>query len=177
MPFAWKGTVLYSLSPTDLQVYKDAYVVCDSGICQGVFSKLPPCYEHIPVHDFGNALILPGMSDLHLHAPQYAFRGVWMDQEVVDWLNTYTFPHESKYSDLQYAERAYRIFAEDLKNSLTTRACIFGTIHSESTRLLMELLDKTGIKTFVGRVSTDRNAPDCLIEESAAASYKSSLNF
>lgn len=177
MPFAWKGTVLYSLSPTDLQVYKDAYVVCDSGICQGVFSKLPPCYEHIPVHDFGNALILPGMSDLHLHAPQYAFRGVWMDQEVVDWLNTYTFPHESKYSDLQYAERAYRIFAEDLKNSLTTRACIFGTIHSESTRLLMELLDKTGIKTFAGRVSTDRNAPDCLIEESAAASYKSSLNF
>lgn len=77
MPFAWKGTVLYSLSPTNLQVCKDAYVVCDSGICQGVFSKLPPRYEHIPVQDFGNALILPGMSDLpSARSPICISRGV-----------------------------------------------------------------------------------------------------
>ncbi len=177
MSFAWKGTVIFSLSPSELVWKENAYVLCVDGLCAGVFEHLPEQYAGIPIKDLGNALILPGMSDYHLHAPQYAFRGVWMDHEVVDWLNIYTFPHESKYSDPEYADKAYDIFARDLKNSLTTRACIFGTIHSESTRLLMSKLNDTGLKTFVGRVSTDRNAPDFLIEESAAVSNKESIAF
>ena len=84
----------------------------------------------------------PGLTDLHLHAPQYSFRGMGMDLELLDWLNSVTFPEESKYSDQDYARKAYSIFAEDLKKSETTRACIFGTLHVEATDILMALLEK-----------------------------------
>ena len=50
------------------------------------------------------------MTDLHVHAPQFAFRGLGMDLELLEWLNTYTFPEESKYADLEYADRAYTSF-------------------------------------------------------------------
>ena len=50
------------------------------------------------------------MTDLHIHAPQFAFRGLGMDMELLEWLNTYTFPEESKYKELDYADRAYGSF-------------------------------------------------------------------
>ncbi|MBR1686336.1 MAG: amidohydrolase family protein, partial [Clostridia bacterium] len=57
--------------------------------------------------DYGDCLIIPGMVDLHIHAPQYAFRGTGMDDELLDWLKLRTFPEETKYADLEYAARAY----------------------------------------------------------------------
>ena len=53
--------------------------------------------------------------------------------ELLEWLETNTFPEEAKYQDLEYARRAYRIFTDNLKRSVTTRACIFGTIHRDAT--------------------------------------------
>ena len=58
----------------------------------GVFAILPEEYAHLPIYDYGDSLIFPGMVDLHVHAPQYSFRGVCMDLELMDWLNSYTFP-------------------------------------------------------------------------------------
>ena len=55
-----------------------------------------------------------------------------MDLELLDWLNTHTFVEEAKYQELDYAEKAYDIFAEDMLKSPTTRACVFGTIHNEA---------------------------------------------
>jgi guanine deaminase len=46
------------------------------------------------------------MTDLHVHAPQYTFRGIGMDEELLEWLTTYTFPEEAKYSDMEYAKKA-----------------------------------------------------------------------
>ena len=55
------------------------------------------------------------MVDLHIHAPQYAFRGMCMDLELMDWLNQYALPEEEKYEDLEYANKAYNIFVEAIK--------------------------------------------------------------
>ena len=65
-----------------------------------------------------------------------------MDLELLDWLNTITFPQEAKYADLSYAKKAYSIFVDDLKHSFTTRACIFATLHRPATELLMDMLDE-----------------------------------
>ena len=163
--FALKGNVCFSTDKNTLVSREHAYVVCENGKCAGVFSSLPEKFQGIPVRDAGDSLIVPGFADLHLHAPQYSFRGMGMDLELLDWLNSVTFPEESKYSDQEYARKAYSIFAEDLKKSETTRACIFGTLHVEATDILMELLEKTGLKTFVGKVNMDRNGPDTLQEK------------
>lgn len=93
-----------------------------------------------------------------------------MDMELLDWLNTYTFPTESRYQDAGYAKEAYGQFVKALKESATTRACIFGTLHGPATMLLMELLEEAGIRGYVGKVNMDRNCPDYLREESAACS-------
>ena len=127
------------------------------GISKGVFLQLPEKYKGLPVKDHGNALILPGMTDLHVHAPQYTFRGMGMDLELLEWLETHTFPEESRYQELDYAEKAYGIFTDDLKRSATTRAVVFATIHGPATRLLMDKLEASGLKTYVGKVNMDRN--------------------
>lgn len=118
----------------------------------------------------GDQLIIPGMNDLHLHAPQYAFHGMYMDLELLEWLNQVTFPEEARYADLSYAEKAYSIFAEDLRQSATTRASIFATLHVEATELLMDLMEKTGLKTYIGKVNMDRNGTADLQEKSAVVS-------
>ena len=104
--FVLKGNVCYSKSKKELITQENAYVVCVNGTSKGVFSELPQEYAELPFVDYGDHLIVPGMVDLHVHAPQYAFRGMCMDLELMDWLNRYTFPEEEKYVDLNYAEKA-----------------------------------------------------------------------
>ena len=170
-----KGTICYSTSPTELVVRENAYAVCVNGVSQGVFEEVPAEFANLPVLDYGDRLIVPGMVDLHIHAPQYTFRGTGMDLELMDWLQQQAFPEEARFESREYAEKAYTIFARQLKNSATTRAVVFGTRHGASTEILMEKLEETGLVTFVGKVNMDQNAPKPLVEESAEASEADTL--
>ncbi|MEY8352433.1 amidohydrolase family protein [Lachnospiraceae bacterium 54-53] len=162
--FVLKGNICYSEDVRRLLTVEQGYLVCRSGKSAGVFKELPEEYGDYPLEDRGDVLIIPGLTDLHIHAPQFSFRGLGMDRELLDWLNTNTFPEEGKYADLEYAGKAYQIFADAMKKSATTRACIFATIHRPATELLMELMDKTGLKTMIGKVNMDRNSPEYLCE-------------
>lgn len=162
--FLLKGNFVYAPSPDRIEAMENGFLVCDNGKSSGIFQQLPERYVGLPVKDFGDCMILPGMVDLHVHAPQYPFRGIGMDKELLDWLNAYVFPEEAKYADLAYAQKAYRNFAEDLRKSATTRAVIFGTIHPEATDLLMEQIGETGIAAMIGKVNMDRNSPSNLCE-------------
>ena len=96
--FALRGAVCFSTDPQHLTCLEDAYLVCQNGLTVGVYPQLPEQFRGIPCEDFNNCLIVPGMNDLHLHAPQYAFHGMYMDLELLEWLNTVTFPEEARYS-------------------------------------------------------------------------------
>lgn len=168
--FVLKGDILWSRTPQDMTIRENQYVVCEDGVCAGVFPTLPEHFASLPVHDYTGKLIIPGLVDLHAHAPQYAFRSLGMDLELLDWLDTQTFPQEARYADPDYARRAYTLFVDDLRRSSTTRAVLFGTLHVDATLTLMGLLEDSGLITRVGKVNMDRNSPDCLREESAAAS-------
>ena len=165
--FVIRGNICQTKSPTELDLHERAYAVSVDGVSQGVFDVLPEEYSRLPLYDFGDALVFPGMIDLHVHAPQYAFRGMCMDLELMDWLNRYTFPEEEKYEDLEYARRAYGIFVDALKRGATTRSCIFATRHRYSTELLMELMEESGLVSYVGKVNMDREASEGLTEKSA----------
>lgn len=170
--FVLKGNICYSHNARRLECMEQGYLVCEDGRSAGVYKELPQIYAGFPLTDYGDRMIVPGLTDLHIHGPQYPFRGLGMDLELLDWLNTRTFPEEARYSDREYARNAYRIFAEDMKRGGTTRACIFGTLHREATVELMDLMEATGLKTMVGKVNMDRNCPDFLVEESAEASLR-----
>ena len=135
--FILKGNVVYSKNKDELRILKDHYLISESGLVKGVFEKVPPEYAQVSVSDYGECLIIPGLTDLHVHAPQYTFRAMGMDMELLEWLETNTFPEEAKYQDLEYARRAYRIFTDNLKRSVTTRACIFG-IWIATVRIISE---------------------------------------
>lgn len=173
--FALKGTICYSISPQELSITPNSYLICSQGKCAGIFPVLPEKYRGIPCTDYKDDLIIPGLTDLHVHAPQYTFRASGMDLELLDWLNTYAFPQEARYKNLEFARSAYSIFAEDMKKSPNTRACIFGTLHVPATELLMELMDKTGLKTMIGKVNMDRNGSPILQETSAEASAQATV--
>ena len=175
--FILRGNILFTREKEELQAIPRGYTVCRDGVCQGVFHSLSEEYRGIPVTDYGDALIIPGLVDLHTHAPQYAFRGTGMDCELLEWLCRYTFPEEARYVDPDYSARAYELFAEQMKGSATTRAVIFGTVHREATLLLMDLMEATGIVSYVGKVNMDRNAPDELQEPSPDASAFDTFGF
>lgn len=168
--FILKGNLCYSKDPQSLESLENGYVVCENGRSAGTFAILPERYSHLPITDYGDALITPGLTDLHVHAPQYAFRGLGMDLELLDWLNAHVFPEEAKYRDAAYAHSAYAMFVEAMKKGPNTRACIFATRHAPATEVLMDMLEASGLVTMVGKVNMDRNCPPDLREASAEAS-------
>ena len=90
--------------------------------------KISKRFSPLPLLDFGDRLIVPGLIDLHLHAPQYSYCGTAMDLELLEWLQNYTYPEEGRYSDPEHARSYYEIFTHDLLHTATTRAAIFATI-------------------------------------------------
>ena len=172
-----KGDIVFSVSPTEVKCVEDGYLIIVDGICQGVYDFLPEEYEYLDVADYSGKVVMPGMSDIHVHASQYGFRGLGMNLELLDWLNTYTFKEEAKFSDREYARKAYSIFVDDLLSSMTTRACVFATIHTDGTLELMDILEKSGLKTMVGKVNMDRESPTYLCEKSVKKSIDDTERF
>ena len=88
-----KGDICFSRSMDEIVCLEQGSIVVENGRVTGVFQTLPERYAALPVLDYGHRLILPGMSDLHVHAPQFAFRGLGMDMELLEWLNTFSQFH------------------------------------------------------------------------------------
>lgn len=162
--FVLKGNIIYTPSFGKLKLYENSFLVCENDLVQGVYNELPEKFENFSLLDFTDKIIMPGLIDAHLHAPQFAFMGMGMDLQLLEWLETYTFKEECKYSNLEYAEKAYEYFVEELAKSFTTRISAFSTIHKDSTILLMDKLEKRGFKGFVGKVNMDTNSPAYLSE-------------
>lgn len=172
-----KGHFICTEKPSEFSVYPNHYLIAEDGIIEGLYDVLPEKYAGVPVHDYGDRMIMPGCVDLHVHAPQYSYRGLGMDMELLEWLETNTFPEESKMKDINYAKKSYSIFVENLRKSATTRACIFATVHREATLLLMDMLENAGLCTMTGKVNMDRNCPDYIREASADASAKETIQW
>ncbi len=167
-PFVIHGNFIWTTGPNELHKREQAFGVCDAdGRCAGVFPSLPEAYKSLSVRDLGQALIVPGYSDLHLHAAQYRDLGLGMDLQLLDWLQELTYPEEARFKDLDHARTVYSEFARELRAGFTTRAAIFASAHREGTEVLMDILEPTGLKTMVGLVDMDRNAPDYIRQPDA----------
>ena len=160
--FIIKGTFIDTLTKDEFRIRK-GFILVEDGLIKNFSEENPD--TSLKLYDYTGKLIIPGLSDLHLHAPQYPNTGLGLDLELLDWLDTYTFPEESKYKDIEYAKKAYQTFVDDLAKTATTRASIFATLHTDMTLLLMDLLEQKKICAYVGKVGMDRNCPDFYIEK------------
>ena len=164
--FIIQGHICHAPEAGSLEIRENAFVICADGICRGVFNGVPERFRGLEIIDCRGKLVMPGMVDLHIHAPQYAYRGTGMDYELLDWLNKVAFPEEIRYEDAEYAAEAYGIFARKMKRSATTRAVIFGTVHTDAALILADRMEKSGLVSFVGKVSMDRDSMPELTERS-----------
>ncbi|MBR4039230.1 MAG: amidohydrolase family protein, partial [Clostridia bacterium] len=153
--FALKGQFIDTPVPGDLRI-REGCLVCENGAVEGFYDALPERFVGIDVQDFTGKLIIPGMSDLHLHAPQYSYCGTAMDLELLEWLDNYTYPEEAQYASIEHAKAYYEVFVHDLLHTATTRAAIFATIHTDATLELMSQLDEAGLGAYVGKLNMDR---------------------
>jgi guanine deaminase len=167
----YKAHILFTKEKDHFEVYENGYVaVGDDGRVTGVAKNLDELdCDGAEIVDYGDKLLIPAMNDMHVHAPQVHNQGVAMDLELLPWLQNYTFPEESKYADVEYAERMYRRFMHTQWLFGTMRSVVFGTVHTESTRRLMQLYQEAGMGALVGKVAMNRNCPEALCEDVEAA--------
>lgn len=115
-------------------------------------------------HDHRGRLILPGFIDTHVHSPQLDVIASY-GTELLDWLNTYTFPAEARYADLIEAEQGAALFLDALLASGTTSAVVFPTVHKVSADALFAGAAERGMRLIAGKVLMDRHAPDTLRDD------------
>ena len=158
------GDIVYAESPEKLTVLEQHYLIVRHGLVETICSVVPEEYKGIEVEEYVRNLIIPAFSDLHVHASQYAQRGVGMDLLLSDWLNQYTFPQEAKFADPDYAKQNYDAFVEDLIRHGTFHVNAFATIHRQAADYLFGRLEEKGLYAYVGKVNMDCHSPSYLIE-------------
>lgn len=115
-------------------------------------------------HDHSGKLLLPGFIDTHVHSPQLPVLASY-GTELLDWLNTYTFPTETAWQDPAVAARGTALFLDALLAHGTTAAVVFPTVHKTSADALFSAATQRGMRVIGGKVLMDRHAPDGLRDD------------
>ncbi|GAA4527269.1 guanine deaminase [Chelativorans composti] len=117
--------------------------------------------DGVAVVDHRPHLVLPGFIDSHAHFPQAQIIGSF-GEELLDWLNTYTFPAELEFSDEAHARRVAKLFLDELFRHGTTTAALYCSVHPQSAEALFSEAERRNMCVIAGKVMMDRNAPDGL---------------
>ncbi|MGL6017808.1 MAG: guanine deaminase [Gibbsiella quercinecans] len=152
--------------PDGLLLLNGGTIVWHGSWLQGE-ALLPAGFE---VVDYRGKLIVPGFVDTHIHYPQTEMIGAYGEQ-LLSWLQQYTFPTESQYGCEQHAARMSAFFLQQLLNNGTTTALVFGTVHPQSVNALFEQAAGLNMRLIAGKVMMDRHAPEALLE-TPAQSYQ-----
>ncbi|MEM8704584.1 MAG: guanine deaminase, partial [Pseudomonadota bacterium] len=161
---------------TDAYTYlEDGALILSGGIIEacGDFSELSKRAPNgAKVIDHRPNLILPGFIDTHIHFPQAQVIASWADQ-LLDWLNDYTFPAELKFADKAHADRIAKHFYNALIAHGTTTAVAYCSSHPNSVEAFFEEAERRGMMMLGGKTMMDRNAPPELCD-TAQTSYDDS---
>ena len=160
-----KGNILHAPELGTVEVHAGGWLVTQGERVVGIYDTLPREYQDQPVIDWGDSLIIPAFHDLHIHAPQIVNRGIGYDEQLLPWLERYTFPTESMFSNLGFAEQVWKAFLNRLWESGTMGFAAFATVHKQAAWRLMELTEASGLRGLVGKVNMDRNSPQGLRED------------
>ena len=172
-----RGNIVHAPKMGELSILEHGYMVLEDGVIRGVYPTLPEELAQAEVRDYGDRLLMQSFADMHLHAPQYPMLGMGMDLPLLDWLSTYTFPTEARFADTDYARRVYRRLAGDLITSGTTRVCMFSSLHTEATWILMDEMERAGVTGYVGKVSMDRNGLPGVLQETTEESIRETVRW
>jgi guanine deaminase len=158
----------YSYCEDGAILVRDGLVV-DIGPTAGV---LAAAGEGVEIVDHRPHLMMPGFIDTHIHMPQMQVIASWGAQ-LLDWLNTYTFPEEARFADPVHAERIAGRFFDELLRHGTTTAVAYCSVHAASAGAFFAAAASRNLRMIGGKVMMDRNAPEG-VTDTAQASYDDS---
>lgn len=178
---AFRGPILHFLNdpskhgPNAYEYYKDGLLVVDKGKIVS-FGDAQDLMLHIPsgtrIHEYDkNKLIMPGFIDTHVHFPQVDMIASYGEQ-LLEWLNKYTFPHEQRFFDKEYAKKIASIFIQELFRNGTTTALVFASASKESVEALFEEAQAVHMRIISGNALGDRHLPDYLLKELKPTYYE-----
>ena len=160
----YKGNILFTKIKDKFEIIENGFIIVKNGKILDLYKNLPSEYQNFEVIDFSDNLIIPGMNDLHCHAPQFRNLGMAMDKELIPWLDNYTFPEEGKFKSIEYSDKVYKNFIKEVWRHGTTRIAVFATVHKDSSIRLMDLFKQSGLGALVGKVNMNINCTDDLLE-------------
>ena len=179
---AYHGQIMHfvadprELGSRALEYYEDGLLVVKDGkiLKAGSYQQVHPSLVEdstrgsIVVEDYRGKLIMPGFIDTHIHYAQTEMVAAYGEQ-LLEWLNTYTFPTERKYKNFAYARKQAKFFLDQLVRNGTTTALVFAAVFPESVDALFTEASKREMRLIGGKVMMDRNAPDYLLDTAADA--------
>lgn len=170
---AYRGEILHFIddpsrsgAQNSYEYFSDGLLVIEEGRVKqlgnhhDIAATLPP---EIAITEYKNGLITPGFIDMHTHYPQAEMMASYGEQ-LLDWLEGYTYPTELRYSDFDYAIKIADFFTNELLDNGTTTAMVFGTVHSASVDAFFEIAQSKKLRMICGKVMMDRNAPTALLD-------------
>lgn len=175
-PHAIRGEILHFLSsPADWQHFDDGLLLIDQGRvvelgpANDMLARLP---TELPIEDYRGKLILPGFVDCHTHYVQtdiIASPG----EQLLDWLEKYTFPAEAAFADAEHAAVVAEFFCEELLRQGTTTTMVFPSVHAVSVEALFVAAQRHRLRLISGQVLMDRHCPAALQADAAVVEAKS----
>ncbi|CAD7085245.1 unnamed protein product [Hermetia illucens] len=168
------GQIVHSKSLNELEVIPNGFVAVSGGKIVAVGSDYST-WKQAAGREVEETLlspsqfVMPGFVDCHIHAPQMPNLGLGLDSPLLEWLEKYTFPMESRYRDTAFAQRIYQKVVETTIRCGTTLAAYFATNHKESSIILAKEAIRQGQRAFIGKVSSDCNCPSYYVESSDEA--------
>ncbi|MEG5267111.1 guanine deaminase [Pseudomonas sp. JDS28PS106] len=170
---AYRASIIHCIAdpaevPADdaCRYFADGLLIVEDGIVQAVGEAsdlLATLGSDVTLVEYPDALITPGFIDTHIHLPQTGMIGAYGEQ-LLDWLQTYTFPCERQFQDPAHCAEVADIFLAELLRNGTTTALVFGSVHKESVEALFSAAEKLDLRLIAGKVMMDRNAPDYLVD-------------
>lgn len=152
----YRGNIVFTKDKDAFQIYEHGYIVVDSyGIIEDVYAELPEEYTDIDVKDYGERLIIPGFTDLHLHPNQYPNIGLGYDMELMPWIETYAIPCIEYFKTREDTVRIWSAFIRDLWRYGIMRSVQFGPLDEGSTDVLFDMMIQSGLSCYLGKNHTD----------------------
>lgn len=179
---AFRGALLHCLRDPGDALDSAAVEYFDDGVLvvrDGHIERIGPAAELLPqleatvgLTDYSGKLIVPGMVDSHIHYVQTDIIAAYGEQ-LLTWLEKYTFPAEGAFADRRHADRVARFFIAELLRNGTTTAQVLGSVHAHSADAVLSAAQAHGMRLVAGKVLMDRNCPRYL-RDTAATGYSES---
>ncbi|XP_068894060.1 guanine deaminase [Tenebrio molitor] len=180
-----QGPIIHCVDPYSLTVIQNGFVIVDN---EGKIAAVGDAADlHTAKKKFNFAredlitlgktqLLLPGLIDTHIHAPQYPNAGLGYDKPLLEWLDNYTYKLEKQYRDQELCKRVFDAVVRKTLDHGTTTACYFGSLFRDSTLVLASSVTRYGQRAFVGKINMTKLAPEDYVE-TAEKSIEDTLEF